>query len=484
MTTVRDSGPSADQVEVVSNRRGLPTWMPMAVFGLLMVMVVRQSARPLSDPDSFWHLRLGEQIWSARSVGTPDWSTADDRSWVLTQWLPEVVAARFEAWLGLPGVAWLFGASLLVLVVAVYFMCRQRAGLLASAFATGLAVVAMGAGLSPRPHMVTYVLLATTLAAWLRTVDDLRPRWWLLPLSWLWACCHGMWFTGPLVGLLVILGLRLDQRVSDRDLVRLAVIPLGSVFLAALTPVGPKLLGAPFAVGGISAYITEWQPPSFRTIGPAAAMLILALVVLTWSRTQRRVPWTNLLLLLMATGWTLLAVRTVTLGAIIAAPLLAGAIQTWLHRRAEPRASWEKPFVLGAAAVCLVGLALVVSQVSEEPARVPSGLDPQLSAMAAGTPVLNDYATGGWLRWAHPGLDPLIDGLTEAYSLDELRDYGTAMAVGAGWEDIVGSSRAEYALLKESSPLASALEDRLSWVVLGADEGFVLLSAPDASSGA
>ncbi|WP_156409795.1 hypothetical protein [Nocardioides sp. Soil796] len=450
----------------------------MTVFGLLMVMVVRQASRPLSDSDTFWHLRLGEQIWNARSLATPDWSTGDDRSWVLTQWLPEVVASRFEAWFGLAGVAWLFGACLLALVVAVFFTCRRQAGLLASAFAAGLSMIAMSASLSPRPHMVTYILLAVTVGAWLSTGADLRPRWWLLPMTWLWACSHGMWFTGPLIGLVMVAGLRLDGRVTGREFRKLGLIPIGSILLAAATPVGPQLLAAPFAVGGISAYVTEWQPPSFRTLGPAVAMLVLALVVITWSRTEKRVPWTMLLLLLMATGWTLLAARTVTLGAIIAAPLLAAAVQTWLRRKPELRAAWEKPFVFGTAAVCLVGLFLAVSRTADEPAGVPSEFDPQLSALADGTPILNDYGVGGWLRWAHPELDPLIDGLTEAYTLQELSDYGKVTDVAEGWEQVVQDSRAQHALLLESSPLAVALEDRLSWNVLGTDEGYVLLKAP------
>ncbi|KQZ67294.1 hypothetical protein ASD66_20225 [Nocardioides sp. Root151] len=445
---------------------------------MFIAAVVRQAARPISDPDSFWHLRLGSDVWTAKSVGQPDWSTSDDRPFVLTQWLPEVIASRFESAFGLAGVAWLFGLSLVVLVVIIYQTCRRSAGLTAAAFTVALCTVGMSASLSPRPHMVTYILLAVTVVAWLRTADDLRARWWLVPLTWVWACSHGMWFTGPLVGIAVVLGLALDRRVDRRTLLHFAALPVASICAAAITPVGPALLEAPFAVSGISAFITEWQAPSFRAIGPGATALMLALIVLTWARQTERVPWTRLLLLLMATGWTLLAVRTVTLGAIIAAPLLAAAIQSWLGRSREAGSRREATVLLGAVVASLAVLAMVVPHVAAKPAGMPSGINDELRALPSGTPVLNDYASGGWLRWAHPNVDPLIDGFTEAYSLGELHDYATMNAAAAGWREAVRTTGARHALLVEDSPLATALQERLSWDLITADAGRVYLVAP------
>jgi hypothetical protein len=382
-----------------------------------------------------------------------------------------------ETWFGLPGIMWLHGLSLLVLTLVVFRVARANAGILASSLAVALGLVAMGASLSPRPHMLTYIFLAATVGVWLACAQSLRTPWLLIPLTWVWAMCHGMWFTGPIVGFAICAGLALDGRGSARQLWRMLSVPVVSVLAAALTPIGPSLLLAPFAVGEVGAFITEWQPPDFRSLSPACGALLVAIVVFTWARAGRRIPWTHVLLLAVACGWILIATRTVTLGAVIVVPLAAAAIHSWLDYKPERQSISEWRLVLGSAVVALALITLLVPRASSDPSGVPSDLGPALQALPPDTPVLNDYAIGGWLRWADPEIDPLIDGLTEAYTVDELRDYATMTTVSRGWEELVAGSQADVALLPQNSPLAVALEDRLGWRVTGTDAGYAVLQS-------
>ena len=80
---------------------------------------------------------FGEELagpWSLQHPGRL--SSFGDAPWVPTQWSTELLAARFESWFGLPGVAWLFGAFYLALVLAVFVVCR-REGARLPARATG-----------------------------------------------------------------------------------------------------------------------------------------------------------------------------------------------------------------------------------------------------------------------------------------------------------------------------------------------------------
>ena len=455
----------------------IPEWLPLVLMSLFLVAVARQGARAISDPDTFWHLRLGEDILDARSVSavTEPWSELSSQPWVPTQWLTEVVLAAAANLAGLAGVAWLFTVGLLGLVLGIYGVARRVADTVPAAFATGLTIGAMAASLSPRPHMVTYLFLVLTLSAWLRTCDDLRPRWWLVAATWIWAMCHGMWFLGPLVGLAVIGALALDGRVNRTQLLRLATIPAASTVAAALTSVGPSLLGAPFAVAGVGAFITEWQPPSFRSPSPAAAALMVAVVVVVWSRSTRRVPWPQIALLALGTGWILLSTRTVAIGALLVAPVLAAALQEVLRREAAPVTRREgRTLALVAASVACV-VAVVAPHTASAPANVPSRLDPALDALGPGV-VLNSYELGGWLRWAHPDLEPVVDGMTEAYSVDYLTDYGRATAVASGWDEVVRGWSPDAALLPSRSPLSTALVERMGWVEVDSAGGYTLLA--------
>ena len=80
-------------------------------------------------------------------------------------------------------------------------------GVLPSSATTVLTLLASSAGLNPRPQLVGFLLFAITVLAWREMVRDQRPRWWLVPLFWLWACSHGLWTFGLAVSALTLAGM-------------------------------------------------------------------------------------------------------------------------------------------------------------------------------------------------------------------------------------------------------------------------------------
>ena len=80
-------------------------------------------------------------------------------------------------------------------------------------------------GLSARPQVISYVLVVITVDAWLRAADDSRARWWLVPMTWVWAMCHGMWPVGIAIGGIVLIGMALDRRTTMRRWWLLACVP-------------------------------------------------------------------------------------------------------------------------------------------------------------------------------------------------------------------------------------------------------------------
>jgi len=78
----------------------------------------------------------------------------------------------------------------------------------------------------------------------------------------------------------VTVGLILDRRLRRGQAAQLFLVSILGFVAAGLTPVGPQLLRTPFAVGDISAFITEWAPPSIRDVAPAITFAVFAIVVL------------------------------------------------------------------------------------------------------------------------------------------------------------------------------------------------------------
>ncbi len=456
--------------------------VPLLVMPAFTVLSALLFLRPIGDPDTWWHLRLGQELGQTWNLSDPPaWTRFATSSWVPTQWLPEVVTAWWEGHTGLPGVVWLLCVTVVVIVATTYVVCRREAMPLPAALVTVLAVGAMSPTLTPRPQVVSFVLLLLTVGLWLQTARDLRPRWWLVPLTWLWACCHGLWFSGVAVGAIVALGLWLDRRVDRRRALRLLAVPVLSVFAAGLTPVGPRLLAAPFAVGNISGYITEWQTPSFRDLGPALTAVMVVAVAVVYARSRSRTPWVLIGLVGLAAFWTLLSVRTVTLGAIIVAPLLAGVLSAMLPAQPRERAGGMRTeAVLLATGVVLsmvvAGLLASLLPGLGSPAAVPLGLDGSLDRLPAGTVVVNDYALGGWIDWRHRDLQVVVDGRAEAFGADHLAAYGTVLSASAGWDQTLRSWDAHVAVLAADSALADALQRTAGWRIAASDGAYLLLS--------
>ena len=264
--------------------------VPLVVLGALPLILLKFGTGPITDPDALWHIVAGRELWSTWQFAGPDQLAEFTRlPFVYHQWLPELLMAGANAVAGLAGVAWLFNAMLLGFIVALYALCRGQGGILAALLATVAGWIGAGGSLSPRPQVFGFILLAVSLAAWLRTERDGRIRWWLLPLTWLWACVHGTWLYA--VGLTVLfgIGMLLDRKVGRRFALRAGGLVAALVAVAMLTPVGPQLLLAPLAISRISPFINEWKPTSITDPHAAATLLMGLVVVVAWIRGRQRV---------------------------------------------------------------------------------------------------------------------------------------------------------------------------------------------------
>ena len=457
-----------------------PRWLVSTLALFAVATTVRFGIRPVSDPDAWWHLKAGAYVLSHWKFNGPDpWVPFSTRPFVLTQWLPEVVAQKGYELFGLPAVAWLRCAAILALISALVWAARQAGDSVPAIIAALAALIGTGGSLSERPQLVSFVLLAITVGAWWKTAGDLRPRWWLAPMTFLWACSHGMWGIGVLIGLVVIAGLTLDRRLDRRTTIRLLAVPALSVVAAALTPVGPRLILTPIEVSSNAAqFVQEWQPTDARNISAAVTLVMIALALLPWIRGTSTRPWWQIALAGTAVVSTLAMMRTVPVGSIIAAPLLASSLQEQRRTPATPltrRGTWAWIGLVTAAAILAMPIAGVLAQ---RPSGWPEGLRPQLAAIPAKTVVLNDFTAGGWLLWAEPQLTPVIDLRSEIYSMDYIRDYIRTKEVRAGWQRFLDQTKPKYALLRAGAPLTIALQEQLKWTTVGKDADYVLLKAP------
>jgi hypothetical protein len=453
-----------------------PRLAPLLVLVVVLVSLVVNTAQPLTNTDTYFHLRFGQEFvngWSLRHPGSV--STFATRSWVPTQWLPEIVMARTEEWWGLAGLAWLSGLMEIGLFVALYVSARDRANPFVAISLTGLALFAMQAGLSLRPQVLSYLLVAVVTSAWLRTRRDGRVRWWLVAVTWLWGMLHGMWPVALVMGVVAVVGLTLD-RAPRRLVLRALLVPVASAVAAALTPVGPALYTAVLAVGSRSSFFVEWDPPDYTAASTLTLGLLLTLTATAmWKRAHN--SWTEILLVVLAGGFAVYSLRTVPVAAAMVVPLAAGPVQDLLARR-TPVGRGERVVVAAGAVLALAVLAVVVPHTADDPPVQPAWVDPALSALPPGTKVLDDWSWGGYLMWRYPQLDLLMHGYGDTFTTAELTRNNGMLALDPGWDEALRGTSARVAVIRTYSRLAYALQYQEHWEVVHTSPSMVMLRAP------
>ena len=455
--------------------------VPSLVSIACAVAVMYLGIRPVSDNDAWWHLKVGEYLLHGGAFIGPDpWNPFATRPLVLNQWLPEIAAFQGYEWLGLPAVAWLRCVAILLLFTAILWCTRHVADTVPALIVALTALSATGGGLGERPQLVSFIMLAIWVGASWRTAEDLRPRWWLIPLTWVWANSHGLWLTGIGIGGIVVAGLWLDRRVTLRAATRLMLVPAASLAVCALTPVGPRLLLAPFEVSQIAPeLVQEWQPTPVRTsVVAILTLLMIAGAVILWMRSPEKTPWWKLGLAVVSVVSTLAMLRTIPVGAIVAAPLAASALQSLRHATPQPpgrrsRRLWAL-LVLTCAVIAIPATAIV----AQKPGGVPDQLQKTLDAVPARSVVLNDPSMSGWLLWREPQLISVMDLRSEIFSKEYVQAYLRTSEVGPGWQDFLAKTKPTYALLRSESPIRLALQEELHWVPLKTAQGFTVLRKP------
>ena len=459
-------------------------WAVLAVALPAMVLEGR-----LSSVDLAYHIRAGESMLRLHSmIRTDTFSfTAGGRPWIDQQWGAQILFAwihRRGAWAGLG----LTKMGLVALIFAfVYLACRASGA--SARLAAGLALasfVATGLGLPLRPQLLGMALFAACL--WLVAGRHDRPaRLWVVPaLVAIWANVHGSFFLGPAVlALALIEDVSKNRRGTRRDLAALVL----SVAAATINPFGVRVWS--YAVGlatnpVIRRFISEWQPPSIRTVAGAyffASGLVAAAVL---ARTRKPVPAPSLLWLGTFFVAGLFAIRNSLWWALAAPVVLAGVISGHA-RQAAPRADRPRPlegpsWLNTVIAGCVVAAALIaVPWWGKDPARPPSSLlsNAPVALTAQVRRLLpprgrmfNAQAFGSWFEFALPDRPVFVDSRVEVYPTSVWDDYQAVSEGREGWQRILSRWRVSLLVadLVEQRKLISVIRRDPGWKLVYRDE--------------
>jgi hypothetical protein len=236
---------------------------------------------------------------------------------------------------------------------------------------------------------------------------------------------------------------------------------LAATASAMLTPFGFHSLLFPFKLSAMQGlgYIGEWRPSDFSQVTPFAMALLAALYVL--GRGQVKMPHSRLLLLLGLTWLALAHARHQMLLGVCAPILLADALgQTWPAKNEKHPPLFAGMAALGLVALMAVRLAVPVTR-GDDPVSPVSALA-RVPRALRDTPVLNDYAFGGYLIWNR--VRPFIDSRADLYGDIFLRDYATIVSPD---KDALAAAlafhHARWTIFSADAPVVRLLDATPGW---------------------
>jgi hypothetical protein len=275
-----------------------------ALIGAVLILTSAVGLDALSDPDVWWHIRLGDWIIAHHQIPAGELFayTAAGNPLVAHEWLSETIFAALAAAGGLALVSLLMGMVAWSAMLATVLRGRMR-GAGPVVVAVGLALGARVAEpvLGTRPQVFTFALVCWTLwiaESYLRSGG--RRRWLLPPLFLVWANLHAGFIAG--IGFLVIVLVAevvkrrwsLGSAAPRQRIIGLAVAVGASAIAACVNPYGPSLFAFAATTGSTERQkgIIEWQSPNFHD--PAAWVLLAlllsfaALTITTLARRSQR----------------------------------------------------------------------------------------------------------------------------------------------------------------------------------------------------
>jgi hypothetical protein len=440
----------------------------VALIGFVLVLF---APGVLNDGDTYWHIAAGRWMidnWAVLRIDPFSYTFAG-HPWQTHEWLAEVFIALAYVGLGWNGVVLLFAVVFALTIALLGGHLSRRLDGLALIAVLFLTLACTTGSLLCRPHLLALLPLELWVVGLIRAREQNRaPTWKLLPVMALWANLHASFLVG--LGLIVPFAIEAVLEKSSSDAARRwGLFALAALIAAMLTPYGFEGLIFPFrlmSMGQLYA-ISEWQPTDLRGLSPLPIVVGAALFVLL-SRGTKIKPL-RLLILLLLLYMALAHMRHQILLAVAGALLLADPLAQTLRSMPGSTVLRRGEIALFAFLFALpVVLRLMLPLVRVDGAVTPATALAHVPANIVRTPVLNDYAFGGYLIFND--VRPFIDGRAELYGENFIADYARIVRPDdAALSAALTKNRVRWTILATDNPVVKVMDGKPGWHRVYAD---------------
>ena len=447
---------------------------------MLVAFVIGTKA--ITDNSLLTHLATGELILGDGSVPSTDpySRTAPGSPWTVQSWLASLVYASLDRVVGGAGLRLLHGAVAALIGAGIWRLTLPARQVVPRTLLTMIPIV-IGAGLwSPRPFMFGLLAMVVLLSV----VQAHGPPWILVPLFWLWVNSHGSFPLG-----LALLGGMFVGELFDRGrsedsaelswLLRYVATAVLGVLVGAINPIGPRIVWFPVQLLGRREAlegVVEWQPPSFTS---PPELVFLGLVPVVALAARRGAPWRSLLPSTCFVLGGFLAIRNISVAAVVVVVLLAPSFRD-LFGEEDGASTNVLSRTLGPAMV-VAGLFVAVVVAGQPGLKLDLYPVEQVDYLEArglvGTPevgLIHREAVGNYLAYRYgPESSVFIDDRFDFYPTSVTGDHLTLLD-GGDYPGVLDRWGGEVVLWEAGTVLADWLEQSEQWKLVVAEDDWII----------
>lgn len=473
---------------------------PVMLAGLLAVLAVLTVRSRFDDPDMWWHLKLGQIVWTTHTIPLTDLFsyTTNHQASVPQEWLSQLLIYCAYKCAGLSGMMFWLCFFTAALIIAGYGLCWFYSGNAKVAFLGAMTIWLFGTvGFAIRPQMIGYLLLIVELVL-IRLGRTHNPRWFLcLPILFaIWINAHGSFILGIIVAGVFLfasffsfqIGSLLAQRWDPRSRRILMLAIILSVVALFLNPAGIKQIFYPFDTMlhqhiGLDS-VREWAPLNMTEARGIALLAVLLCSFLLVVLRRSELFFDELLFLILGTWLAVSHMRMLIVFGILAAPILSRLLSTsWEGYNAEEDRIWPNAVMIGLSLLA-VWLAFPSRQNLEKQVENLSPVKAVdfIKANQLLGPMLNDYDLGGYLIWSAPQYPVFVDGRSDVYEwTGVLGEFKSWAMLESDPKALLQKYRIRFCLLNRQSPMARVLPLLHEWKIVYTDNNSVIFlqTAPE-----
>jgi hypothetical protein len=481
-------------------------WRPQdaAVLAQGAATLIYAASDTFADVDLWWHLRLGDDIWTRGGLPWRDIYSylSKDGPYTNHEWLAELTMSRAFAWGGDAGLVVLkllltFGIAALL----VRHLLSSGATLLAAVLVAVTSILLFLPGFGTvRPQQFSYLLFTVTLLLLSATTERPRLAWWLPVVVAVWVNLHG----AVLTGLAIIAAWWMTERcvaLFTGSPARLGILPVVASFVAlAVNPWGFAILE--FLRGAVSSRpeLTEWNPIEFAGLEGALYGTALLFAVLGCSGRWRP-RWPAMVVVACTAVAPLLARRHlpffVLATAVLAGPamvrhvrhLVAARWPSAMSREEGPPWHWPIVAALFAEASFLMVLSVPrIRCITVEAEHYPIAAVTTLKAAGATGRMATFFDWGGFVLDAlGPRLLVSMDPRRETVYGGDAYGVNEQFTLGLGdWDSLlIREPRPDLALVSKAFPTFNLMRSHPGWSLVIEDQAgglFVRDASPVAAT--